>query len=142
MLVGWHRRELGLFRPWRLVTWLLAVLALCKPKYLERSGELDLWVLLDCSDSASSEVANGREEWLDLISKATDRLPGDRLHLVEFAGNIRVSDRDDPGQFEGTTGETLLRSAIEHALSLVDPRRQSRLLVLTEEYPDGKPFRC
>lgn len=135
VLSGWLWPALGVFRPWRLAAWLLAVLALSKPRILERSGDLDLWVLLDCSDSAAAETAAGREEWLALLAKAPGRRPGDRIRLLEFAGDIRVTEPGDPGRFEGSATETRLRLAIEHALSAADPSRAARLLVFT----DGQP---
>ena len=60
-LLGWQFPGLGIHRPLRVATLLALVLALADPRWRTLADGIDLWVLVDRSDSASAALSPVRE---------------------------------------------------------------------------------
>ncbi len=136
--VGWFWRGLALQRPLRALPLLLLVFIAAGPETRRFSDGLDLWVLVDRSDSAAELLNPKLPEWDTLLSRSKG--PDDRLRHVDFAAEAvvrgaQISAGPDGQKYAGPTHATRLRSAALHTLSQVDPKRASRLLVLTDGYP-------
>ena len=133
--MGWFWRHLELQRPLRALALLLLVIMAAQPETRRFGDGLDLWVLVDQSDSASELLAPKLPEWETLLlrSKGSD----DRLRYIDFATEAvargaQLRAGADGQKYAGPTHSTRLNSAALHTLSLLDPKRASRLLVLTD----------
>ena len=62
-LVGWFWRSTRLWSPLRMVLAIVLVLVLVDPAWRREQNSLDLWVLLDRSDSTEDLVDKGLPEW-------------------------------------------------------------------------------
>jgi len=80
---GFLWEPLQLWRPLRAVCLAVAVLILADPQVRRQSDGLDLWVLVDQSDSAWEETQPRLQEWQTILetSKGVD----DRIFYVDFA---------------------------------------------------------
>jgi hypothetical protein len=135
LAVGWFWPRLQLHRPLRALALLLLVFLATQPQTRRFSDGLDLWVLVDQSDSARELLAPKLPEWETLLtrSKATD----DRLRFIDFATEAvprgaQIRSGADGQKYAGPTHSTRLNSATLLTLSQFDPNRASRLLVLTD----------
>ncbi len=128
-LLGWRWRGLRLHEPLRAFALGLVVLALTAPRTRWGDEGRDVWVLVDRSDSAAGALDAALPEWEQLLARG--RGHGDRLRYVDFADTPVRRDRGDP-VFRGRTDATHLAAAVRYTLSEVDPRRPSRLVVLSD----------
>jgi hypothetical protein len=135
LAVGWFWPRLRLQRPLRALALLLLVFLATQPQTRRFSDGLDLWVLVDQSDSARELLAPKLPEWETLLtrSKAAD----DRLRFIDFATEAvprgaQIRSGADGQKYAGPTHSTRLNSATLLTLSQLDPNRASRLLVLTD----------
>src|SRR5687768_8952281 len=81
---GWFWRGMGLHKPLRILCVLLVACLLAKPQIRRQSDGLDLWVLVDQSDSAKDLLAPHLPEWETILDKS--KSSADRLRFVDFAG--------------------------------------------------------
>lgn len=135
--IGWFWRGLALQRPLRALPLLLLVCIATGPETRRFSDGLDLWVLVDRSDSAAELLSPKLPEWETLLSRSKG--PDDRLRHVDFAAEAvvrgaQITAGPDGQKYAGPTHATRLRTAALHTLSQLDPGRASRLLVLTDGY--------
>jgi hypothetical protein len=113
----------------------LVVVILVKPELRRASDGLDLWVLVDRSDSAADVLRPQLGEWEMLLEKS--RGADDRLYFVDFAkeaverGAIITAGSTE---FSGVGTATRTTSAVRHALAQMKKDRSNRLLVLTDGY--------
>jgi hypothetical protein len=128
--LGWRRRELRLHAPLRALALTLLVLALADPRIELGGGGLDLWVLVDRSDSAAALTQAHGPEMAAILERGRRR--DDRIHWVDFATAAVRRERGDP-EFRGTH-QTRLGNALEFTLGQLDPDRASRLLALTDGF--------
>ena len=86
-LVGWFWRGLKLHFPLRAILLVLATVALTEPVIQHQQNSLDLYVLLDRSDSTEDLIDKGLPEWQRLLesSKPSRR---DTLHFINYAGEV------------------------------------------------------
>jgi uncharacterized membrane protein len=116
---------------------LLVTVLLARPE-IRRQGEgLDLWVLVDQSDSASSVLTPKLAEWETILDKSKG--PDDRLHFVDFAEEAVTRGaqmRSGAGgqQYAGSRQATKLDSAAGFALAQMQPDRSARILALTDGF--------
>ena len=121
----------NLFRPLRLIILTLLIIALADPIRQMTSKGLDLWVLVDHSESAQPYVAPHQKEWEELLEK--NRGPNDRLFFIDYAGEVlRRSDNVDSTL--SNYGSSLTGEAIFKAASLAESDRASRILVMSDGY--------
>lgn len=135
--VGWQWRALGLDRPLRAACLALVVLLLAGPQIERQGAGLDVWLLVDRSDSTAQTLAGRLTEWETILT--TSKGADDRLIVVDFADEAvtrgaiqRAGARG--AEYAGRTGATRLKSAALHALAGIRDDRASRLLALTDGY--------
>lgn len=132
LLVGWLWRELRLFSPLRLLILILGTLLLAEPRIVLRDNSLDLWVLLDRSDSTEELVDVGLPEWERLLKKSKPSRR-DRMILLDYAAEI-VEHGKDGGSFTGSRKLTRTGLALSHVAALAEEDQPSRVLVFTDGY--------
>lgn len=134
---GWFWQSLQLGRPLRMVCLGVAVLILAEPQVRRQEDGLDLWVLVDQSDSAREYAQPRLGEWETILesSKTAD----DRVFYVDFADEAVVRG----GMLRGTSGSTeytgkrsatRLASAVTYALGQMPENRSARLLAITDGF--------
>lgn len=135
LVVGWFWPRLRLARPLRALALLLLVFLATQPETRRFSDGLDLWVLVDQSDSARELLAPKLPEWETLLTRS--KASADRLRFIDFATEAvprgaQIRSGTDGQKYAGPTHSTRLNSAALLTLSQLDPQRASRLLVLTD----------
>jgi hypothetical protein len=129
-VLGWRARSLRLHEPVRALALLALVLALADPRARMGGGGLDLWVLMDRSDSIAAEAQGQAAEVEAILRRSQKR--DDRVFMIDYAADATRRERGDP-VFRGT-GETRTGAALGFALARMEPGRAARLLVLTDGY--------
>lgn len=132
-LAGWRWRGLALWRPLRAGALLLIVLLLARPQARMQQDRMDLWVLLDRSESTEDRVDRGLPEWTKLLQSAA-RSRDDELHLVDFAMDAVPQDSNGGGAFTGSRKLTRTALALESVIALRRPDKGSRVLMFTDGY--------
>lgn len=132
---GWQWPALGLGRPLRVAILAVAVLLLAGPQSRRQGAGLDLWLLVDRSDSADATLGPRIAEWETILAEA--RGPDDRLMVVDFADSAVTRGAILRGgasgtEYAGGRGATRLATAVRHALAQARDDRATRLLALTD----------
>ena len=83
VVAGWQWRALGLTRPLRALCLALVVLLLAGPQIRRQGDGLDVWLLVDRSDSAAESLKPRLSEWETILTSSKGR--DDRLIVVDFA---------------------------------------------------------
>ena len=133
ILAGWVWRGLQLQRPLRIALLVLAVLLLMRPQWQRFQGGMDLWVLLDRSDSTGTKIDQGLPEWRQLLERGK-RERNDRLYFVDYAAEVVPQETNAGGPYTGSRALTRTGQAIEHVLALRQEDRPARILVFTDGY--------
>ncbi|WP_309386909.1 VWA domain-containing protein [Cerasicoccus frondis] len=129
--LGWYARGLKLWRPLRAVCLVLATVFLADPQWRLLKPGLDLWVLVDQSDSAQDVLGPRLTEWEALIRDS--RGPDDTLHFVDFARGA-TERTSNIARFEDSFDQTNLATALRIAEARRANDRAARVLVLTDGY--------
>ena len=134
---GWQWPALGLWRPLRALCLTLVVLLLAGPERRRHGDGLDLWLLVDRSESADTALGPRLREWETILAES--RGPSDRLLVVDFADEAVTRGailRAGAGgtEYAGRRGATRLATAVRHALAQASSDRSSRLLALTDGF--------
>ncbi|QQL45101.1 vWA domain-containing protein [Sulfuriroseicoccus oceanibius] len=138
LLLGWWRRELGLFRPLRLACWVLLVLAMTRPMTQLGRSPMDLWLLADLSSSTGGVIEAELPELEGLIEDEK-KMGGDRLRVVHYAAEAVEIDpvagdaRLDESDRHLTRTSLAVQSAAARAQG-DDEGRPARVLVVTDGY--------
>lgn len=132
LFIGWFWKSLRLWSPLRLLLVLLCTFALADPKMNVQDDALDLWVLLDRSDSTEDLVDKGLPEWQRLLEEAR---PGrnDKAHFFDYGAEI-VEHGSDGSSFTGSRKLTRTGLALSHVTALAKEGRPSRVLLFTDGY--------
>ena len=118
LAAGWKYRRLRLASPLRLLLQTCLLLALAQPA-LDRGGkDMDLWVLVDQSNSTAGIPAAGAEEIQAILER--HKHAGDRVRLVDFAQSAVLRGRGDP-VFAGGTAGTDMEQALAYTMALMSP---------------------
>lgn len=131
-LVGWFWRGLKLHSPLRAILMVLAVVALTEPVIRHQQNSLDLYVLLDRSDSTEDLIDKGLPEWQRLLesSKPSHR---DTLHFINYATEVAEVGADG-SSFTGSRKLTKTGLALQSIAAQADEKRPSRVLLFTDGY--------
>ncbi|MEO5913446.1 MAG: VWA domain-containing protein [Luteolibacter sp.] len=131
-LAGWFWRGLKLHSPLRAVLLLLAIIALAEPVIRHQQNSLDLYVLLDRSDSTEDLIDKGFPEWKRLLeeSKPSHR---DTLHFINYASEVAEVGADG-SSFTGSRKLTKSGLALQSIAAQTDEKRPSRVLLFTDGY--------
>lgn len=132
VFIGWWLRSLRLHRPLRILCLALLTLALTDPQVDRTRPGLELWVLVDQSDSARPALAPNLGEWLHLLR--SNKGVNDTLRIIDFAGEVRERIEGGTNDDLKVTSRTDIPLAVQMALSERDPRRNSRILLLSDGY--------
>lgn len=132
---GWLWRPLELWRPLRAACLTLAVLILAEPQVRRQGDGLDLWVLVDQSDSAREYAQPRLPEWQTILE--TSQGVDDRIFYVDFADEAVTRGAVLQGgaastEYTGKRSATRLASAVTYALGQMPESRSARLLALTD----------
>lgn len=134
---GWFWRGMRLEKPLRVLCLLLLVLLLARPQ-MRRSGDgIDLWVLVDHSDSAKDLLQPRLAEWETILDKSKGA--ADRLFFIDFAAEsvkrgALIRAGANGAEFDGARNATRLNSAATFALAQMPPDRNARLLAMTDGF--------
>jgi len=129
-IVGWRVPRLRLREPLRAGALVLLAMTLADPRLRLGGGGMDLWVLVDHSDSAAGLTVAQMPEVAAILQKSKGR--DDRVRWIDFATEAVRRDQGDP-EFRGTA-QTRTGAALDYALGQLEPDRAARLLVLTDGY--------
>ena len=131
-LVGWFWRGLKLHSPLRAILLVLAVIALTEPVIQHQQNSLDLYVLLDRSDSTEDLIDKGLPEWQRLLesSKPSRR---DTLRFINYATEVAELGADG-SSFTGSRKLTKTGLALQSIAAQADEKRPSRVLLFTDGY--------
>lgn len=132
IVIGWKFRMLRLYEPLRLLLLVLLVVALAKPTLKLGNGEMDLWLMVDQSDSTLQKPLVASEEILGILERS--KRSGDQVRLVDFAKDAIVREKGDP-VFRGGSNSTRIGRAIDYILAQADSEKSNRLLILSDGYP-------
>ena len=132
LFIGWFWKSLRLWSPLRLLLVLLAAFGLADPKINVQEDALDLFVLLDRSDSTEDLVDKNLVEWKRLIEdgKPSHR---DKAYYFNYGAEVADTERDDPS-FTGSRKLTRTGLALSHVTALTKENRPSRVLVFTDGF--------
>ena len=131
-LVGWFWRGLKLHSPLRAILLVLAVLALTEPIIQHQQNSLDLYVLLDRSDSTEDLIDKGLPEWQRLLESAKPSRR-DTLHFINYASEVAEVGADG-SSFTGSRKLTKTGLALQSIAAQADEKRPSRVLLFTDGY--------
>ncbi len=131
-LAGWFWRGLRLHSPLRAVILLLAVFALADPRIQRQQNSLDLYVLLDRSDSTEDLIDRNLPEWRRLLEKSKPSR-NDTLHFINYAAEVAEMGADG-SSFTGSRKLTRSGLALSSIAAQVDERKPSRVLLFTDGF--------
>lgn len=131
-LVGWFWRGLRLQSPLRLVILILAVIALAEPTIQHQQNSLDLYVLLDRSESTEDLIDKGLPEWQRLL-EASKPSRHDTLHFINYANEVAELGADG-SSFTGSRKLTRSGLALQSIAAQSDEKRPSRVLLFTDGF--------
>ena len=131
-LVGWFWRGLKLHSPLRALLLVLAVVALMEPIIQHQQNSLDLYVLLDRSDSTEDLIDKGLPEWQRLLESAKPSRR-DTLHFINYASEVAEAGADG-SSFTGSRKLTKTGLALQSIAAQADEKRPSRVLLFTDGY--------
>jgi len=132
LAAGWKCRRLRLGSPLRLLLTACLLLALAQPVLHRGGSDMDLWVLVDRSNSTAGIPAAGAEEIRAILER--HKRAGDRIRLVDFAQSAVLQGRGDP-VFAGGTAGTDMEQALAYTMAQMAPDRVNRILMLTDGWP-------
>lgn len=134
LLLGLVVQRLSLFRPLRVCFLALLSIILAKPQFESIDQHLDLWVLLDQSESTEELVKNGFPEWKHLLEKNKPS-KGDRINFVDFASDVSVQEANsERASYTGNRKLTRTKLALEDVLARRSENRPSRVLLFTDGF--------
>ncbi|MBC8126606.1 MAG: VWA domain-containing protein [Gloeobacteraceae cyanobacterium ES-bin-144] len=131
-LVGWFWRGLRLHSPLRAIILILAVIALAEPRIRQQQNSLDLYVLLDRSDSTEDLIDKNLPEWQRLLEKSKPSR-NDTLHFINYAAEVAELGADG-SSFTGSRKLTRSGLALSSIAAQADEKRPSRVLLFTDGY--------
>lgn len=132
-LGAWLWPALGLRRPLRALVAVVAVVLLAQPRARLMKHGMDLWVLVDRSESTGGDADAALPEWKQLLERGR-RHRDDRVRWVDYAADVVPQELNAGGPYTG--GRKLSRTAlaVQNTLAMRDPDKASRVLVFTDGY--------
>lgn len=133
LFFGWFIPRLRLWRPLRALLLLTITVLLADPHLTRNENSLDLWVLLDRSESTEDLVDKGVTEWKRLLQ---DSKPSrkDNLYFVDYAAEVLEQEQSENALFTGNRKLTRTNLAIQNVLALADSKRPARVLVFSDGF--------
>ncbi|MGB0991921.1 MAG: VWA domain-containing protein [Akkermansiaceae bacterium] len=134
LLLGLVWRGLQLWRPLRVLLLLVLTVLLADPRMDKQQNALDLWVLLDRSESTEDLVDKGLPEWKKILE---DSKPSrhDRLRFIDYAAEVvEQKPGTETAVFTGSRKLSRANLAIQNVLALAHEDRPSRILLFSDGY--------
>ncbi len=138
LLIGvvWKRAQF--FKPLRIIAALLLVLILAQPTFQKQQDSLDLWVLLDRSESTEGLITQNFQEWDKLLKEGQSR--NDTLRYIDYAAEVvEQIPNSETANYTGNRKLTRTALALENVLALAAEDRPSRVLIFSDGY-STEPF--
>ncbi|MEO7100939.1 MAG: VWA domain-containing protein, partial [Luteolibacter sp.] len=132
VLLGWFWRALRLQSPLRAVILILAIIALAEPSIQHQQNSLDLYVLLDRSESTEDLIDKGFPEWKRLLEESKPSRH-DTIHYINYASEVAEVGADG-SSFTGSRRLTRSGLALQSIAAQSDEKRPSRVLLFTDGY--------
>lgn len=134
LLLGLVWRRLELWRPLRALLILVVTLLLADPRMDKQQDALDLWVLLDRSESTEDLIDKGLPEWERLLEKSKPSRH-DELHFIDYASEVvERKPGTETAVYTGNRKLTRTNLAIQNIMALAPEDRPSRILAFTDGY--------
>ncbi|MBK1831520.1 VWA domain-containing protein [Verrucomicrobiaceae bacterium R5-34] len=134
ILLGLLWRSLQLWKPLRALLLLTLTVLLADPHINKQQDALDLWVMLDRSESTEDLVDKGLPEWKKLLEKSKPSRQ-DRLHFIDYASEVvEQKPGTETAVFTGSRKMTRTNLAIQNITALAPKDRPSRILVFSDGY--------
>ncbi len=138
LLLGLVWKRAQIFKPIRLITIILASLILAQPTIQKQQDSLDLWVLLDRSESTEGLIAQNFQEWNKLLKQNQTRK--DTLRYIDYAAEVvEQIPNSETANYTGNKKLTRTALALENVIALAPEERPSRILLFTDGY-STEPF--
>ena len=131
-LAGWFWRGLRLQSPLRALILILTVVILAEPTIRRQQDSLDLYVLLDRSDSTEDLIDKRLPEWQRLLEKSKPARK-DTLRFINYGAEVAELGADG-SSFTGSRKLTRSALALSSVAARVDEDRPSRVLLFTDGY--------
>ena len=128
---GWNALD-GVIVTLSIVEMLITIL-LADPHLTRNENSLDLWVLLDRSESTEDLVDRGLPEWQRLLQSAKPSRK-DNLYFVDYAAEVLEQEQSENALFTGNRKLTRTNLAIQNILALADSKRPARVLVFSDGF--------
>ncbi len=132
LVAGWFWKNLGLFRPLRLLLIAASSFLLADPSVRKQQDALDLYVLLDRSESTEDLVDQGLPEWQRILEKSKPS-SRDELHLMNYGAEIAPVGADG-AVFTGSRKLTRTNLALQSIAALAKEDKPARVLLFTDGY--------
>lgn len=133
LVLGLICRRLQIFQPLRLGILLGLTILLADPRINRQQKALDLWVLLDRSESTEELIEQGFPEWKELLEKSKPSKES-RLRFIDYASEVIEQERNDRAIYTGSRKLTRTSLAIQNALALAEVDRPTRVLAFTDGF--------
>lgn len=132
LIAGWFWKNLKLLSPLRLLLIVLAATLLADPTIRKQQDALDLYVLLDRSESTEDLIDQGLPEWQRLLEKSKPSRR-DTLHLMNYASEIAPVGSDG-AVFTGSRKLTRTNLALQTIAAQAKENHPARVLLFTDGY--------
>ena len=132
LIAGWFWKNLKLLSPLRLLLIVLAATLLVDPTIRKQQDALDLYVLLDRSESTEDLIDQGLPEWQRLLEKSKPSRR-DTLHLMNYASEIAPVGSDG-AVFTGSRKLTRTNLALQTIAAQAKENHPARVLLFTDGY--------
>lgn len=134
LLLGLIWKSLQLWKPLRVLFLIVITNLLVDPKISKQQDTLDLWVLLDRSESTEDLIDKGLPEWKNLLEKSKPSRR-DRIHYIDYASEVvEQKPGTETAIYTGSRKLTRSNLAIQNILALAPQDRPSRILAFTDGY--------
>ena len=133
LFLGWFLPRLRLWRPLRALLIIALTTLLADPELTKNENSLDLWVLLDRSESTEDLVDKGLPEWKELLRRHKPSRR-DNLIFVDYAAEVLEQSQSENALYTGSRKLTRTNLAIQNVLALADAERPARVLVFSDGF--------
>jgi len=134
LLLGLLWKSLQLWKPLRVLALVTLTILLTDPRIDKQQDSLDLWVLLDRSESTEDLIDKGLPEWKKLLEKSKPSRH-DQLHLIDYAAEVvEQKPGTETAVYTGSRKLSRTNLAIQNILALAPEDRPSRILAFTDGY--------
>ncbi len=138
LLLGLVWKRIQIFKSLRLSAIILTALILAQPTIQKKQDSLDLWVLLDRSQSTEGLISQNFQEWDKLLKQ--NQSSKDNLRYIDYAAEVvEQIPNSETAVYTGNKNLTRTALAMENVLALASESHPSRILLFTDGY-STEPF--